>query len=124
MPARTLRRFSLLIAASGVLSAALGAGTASAEIAWTACPTAGFECAGFPVPLDRANAVPGTVNLSVQRVPAATNPNRVAVVPLAGGPGQAALPLAQTFATVLGARDRRPRPAASSTSAAPAPRAR
>jgi pimeloyl-ACP methyl ester carboxylesterase len=101
MPARTLRRFSLLIAASGVLSAALGAGTASAEIAWTACPTAGFQCAGFPVPLDRGNVVPGTVNLSVQRVPAATNPNRVAVVPLAGGPGQAALPLAQTFATVL-----------------------
>jgi pimeloyl-ACP methyl ester carboxylesterase len=101
MPARTLRRFSLLIAASGVLSAALGAGTASAEIAWTACPTAGFQCAGFPVPLDRGNVVPGTVNLSVQRVPAATNPNRVAVVPLAGGPGQAALPLGQTFAEVL-----------------------
>jgi pimeloyl-ACP methyl ester carboxylesterase len=101
MPARTLRRFSLLIAASGVLSAALGVGTASAEIAWTACPTAGFQCAGFPVPLDRANVVPGTVGLSVQRVPAASNPNRVAVVPLAGGPGQAALPLAQTFAKVL-----------------------
>jgi pimeloyl-ACP methyl ester carboxylesterase len=101
MSARTLRRFSLLIAASGVLSAALGAGTASADIAWTACPTAGFECAGFPVPLDRGNVVPGAVNLSVQRVAAATNPNRVAVVPLAGGPGQAALPLAQTFATVL-----------------------
>lgn len=102
MPARTLRRFSLLIAASGVLSAALGTGTASAEIAWTACPTAGFECAGFPVPLDRGNVVPGAVGLSVQRVPAATNPNRVAVVPLAGGPGQAALPLAETFAKVLG----------------------
>lgn len=101
MLARTLRRFSLLIAASGVLSAALGASTASADIAWSACPTAGFECAGFPVPLDRANVVPGAVNLSVQRVPAATNPNHVAVVPLAGGPGQAALPLAQTFATVL-----------------------
>jgi pimeloyl-ACP methyl ester carboxylesterase len=101
MPARTLRRFSLLIAVSGVLSAALGAGTASADIPWAACPTAGFECAGVPVPLDRANAVPGTVNLSVQRVAAATNPNRVAVVPLAGGPGQAALPLAQTFAEVL-----------------------
>jgi pimeloyl-ACP methyl ester carboxylesterase len=101
MLARTLRRFSLLIAVSGVLSAALGAGTASADIAWTACPTAGFECAGFPVPLDRGNVVPGAVNLSVQRVAAATNPNRVAVVPLAGGPGQAALPLAQTFAEVL-----------------------
>ncbi len=101
MPARTLRRFSLLIAASGVLSAALGAGTASADLPWGACPTAGFQCAGLAVPLDRTGAVAGTVNLSVQRVPAATNPNRTAVVPLAGGPGQAALPLAQTFAEVL-----------------------
>ncbi|HEX5927297.1 MAG TPA: alpha/beta hydrolase [Baekduia sp.] len=101
MPARTLRRFSLLIAASGVLSAALGTGTASAEIPWAACPTAGFQCGGLAVPVDRTGAVDGTINLSVQRVPAATNPNRVAVVPLAGGPGQAALPLAQTFAKVL-----------------------
>ncbi len=101
MSARRLRRFSLLIAASGVLTAALGAGTASADLPWAACPTAGFQCATLPVPLDRANVVPGTVNLSVQRVPAATNPNHVAVVPLAGGPGQAALPLAQTFAEVM-----------------------
>jgi pimeloyl-ACP methyl ester carboxylesterase len=101
MPARTLRRFSLLIAASGVLSAALGAGTASAEIPWGNCPTAGFQCAGLSVPVDRTGAVGGTIDLSVERVPAATNPNRTAVVPLAGGPGQAALPLAQTFAEVL-----------------------
>jgi pimeloyl-ACP methyl ester carboxylesterase len=101
MPARTLRRFSLLIAASGVLSAALGTGTASAEIPWADCPTAGFQCGGLAVPVDRTGAIGGTINLSVQRVPAATNPNRVAVVPLAGGPGQAALPLAQTFAKVL-----------------------
>ncbi|MET0604631.1 MAG: alpha/beta fold hydrolase [Baekduia sp.] len=101
MPARTLRRFSLLIAASGVLSAALGAGTASAEIPWGTCPTAGFQCAGLAVPVDRTGVVGGTVNLSLQRVPAATNPNRTAVVPLAGGPGQAALPLAETFAKVL-----------------------
>jgi pimeloyl-ACP methyl ester carboxylesterase len=102
MPARTLRRFSLLIAVSGVLSAGLGATTASAEIPWGACPTAGFQCGGLTVPLDRSGGVPGAIDLSLQRVPAATNPNRVAVVPLAGGPGQAALPLAQTFAKVLG----------------------
>jgi pimeloyl-ACP methyl ester carboxylesterase len=101
MPARTLRRFSLLLATSGVLAATLGAGPASADIPWAACPTAGFQCATVAVPLDRTGAVGGAVNLSVQRVPAATNPNRVAVVPLAGGPGQAALPLNQTFASVL-----------------------
>jgi pimeloyl-ACP methyl ester carboxylesterase len=101
MSARALRHFSLLIAATAALTAALGAGTASADIPWAACPTAGYQCATVAMPLDRTGAVGGAVNLSVQRVQAATNPNRVAVVPLAGGPGQAALPLAQTFATVL-----------------------
>jgi pimeloyl-ACP methyl ester carboxylesterase len=101
MSARRLRLPVLLTAATAALTAALGAGTASADLPWATCPTAGFQCATVPVPLDRSGAVPGTVNLSVQRVPAATNPNRVAVVPLAGGPGQAALPLAQTFAKAL-----------------------
>jgi pimeloyl-ACP methyl ester carboxylesterase len=41
------------------------------------------------------------VSLAVSRVAAATNPNRTAVVPLAGGPGQAALPLSQSFAKIL-----------------------
>jgi pimeloyl-ACP methyl ester carboxylesterase len=101
MLARRLRLPALLIAATALLAGTVGAATASADIPWAACPTAGFQCATVPVPLDRTGAVPGTVNLSVQRVPAAANPDNVAVVPLAGGPGQAALPLAQTFAEVL-----------------------
>jgi pimeloyl-ACP methyl ester carboxylesterase len=87
-----------------VLLAALAlAAPASAQsaIPWAPCPTAGYECATVPVPLDRTNLVPGTVALSVTRVPAATNPRRDAVVALAGGPGQAAVPLAQEFATLL-----------------------
>src|SRR4051794_10716891 len=84
-----------------MLSSVIGAASASAAIPWAACPTAGYECAHVDVPLDRGGAVGGTVNLSVQRVPSAANPERLAVVPLAGGPGQAALPLAETFATVL-----------------------
>src|SRR4051794_30331288 len=97
-PARVLLpSLGALMLLSGALSS-----TAGADIPWAACPTAGYQCAHVDVPLDRSGAVPGTVTLAVSRVAAASNPDKVAVVPLAGGPGQAALPLAQTFASVLG----------------------
>jgi pimeloyl-ACP methyl ester carboxylesterase len=94
--ARFLLPTALVLVASGVFS-----GSAAAAIPWAACPTAGFECATVDVPLDRTGATGGNVSLAVSRVPAATNPNRSAVVPLAGGPGQAALPLSQSFAEIL-----------------------
>jgi pimeloyl-ACP methyl ester carboxylesterase len=62
---------------------------------------AGFECARLDVPLDRSGRVAGTVTLNATRVRAAANPGAVAVVALAGGPGQAAAPLAPDFAQVL-----------------------
>ncbi|WP_187369417.1 alpha/beta fold hydrolase [Baekduia soli] len=91
----------MLLAAMLSLAALAGTSTAQAAIPWAPCATAGFECATVGVPLDRTGAVPGTISLAVSRVPAASNPNREAVVALAGGPGQAALPLAPDFATVL-----------------------
>jgi pimeloyl-ACP methyl ester carboxylesterase len=99
MPARRLLLSMFLTGALGAL--ALAPAGASAAIPWVGCPTAGFQCAHVDVPLDRAGAVPGTVSLAVSRVPAASNPSNVAVLPLAGGPGQAALPLAQDLADVL-----------------------
>lgn len=61
------------------------------------------------MPLDRAGAAPGTITLSVERKLAGAAPSRDAVVALAGGPGQAALPLAefiaQAIAPALGSRD-------------------
>src|SRR4051794_37999675 len=54
----------------------------------------GFECARLDVPLDRSGGESGTVPLAVARVPVSSNPRSVAVVALAGGPGQAALDLA------------------------------
>src|SRR4051812_33023030 len=96
-PARALPGLGLAV----MLSSVIGASDASAAIPWAACPTAGYECAHVDVPLDRTGAVPGTVSLAVSRVAAASNPGNVAVVPLAGGPGQAALPLSETFAQVL-----------------------
>jgi pimeloyl-ACP methyl ester carboxylesterase len=68
-----------------------------------------FECTSLPVPLDRVGAAPGTISLSVERRLAGATPSRDAVVALAGGPGQAALPLtefiAQAIAPALHSRD-------------------
>jgi pimeloyl-ACP methyl ester carboxylesterase len=61
------------------------------------------------VPLDRSGPVPGTISLSIERKLAGPTPSRDAVIALAGGPGQAALPLsafaAQAIAPALGTRD-------------------
>jgi pimeloyl-ACP methyl ester carboxylesterase len=68
-----------------------------------------FSCVNLPVPLDRTGALPGIVELSVERRLASTAPGRSAVIALAGGPGQAALPLAsfiaQAMAPALATRD-------------------
>src|SRR3954467_11715858 len=97
---RPARALLSALAALTVLSG-VAAAPAGAAIPWAACPTAGYQCAHVDVPLDRTGAVPGTVSLAVSRVAAASNPGSVAVVPPPGGPGQAALPLSETFAQVL-----------------------
>jgi pimeloyl-ACP methyl ester carboxylesterase len=97
MPARPV--LAALAAAAAVLVLAPGA---SAAIPYAPCDPAGFQCGRLTVPLDRAGAVPGTVTLNVKRVVASSNPTATAVVALAGGPGQAALPVATEFASILG----------------------
>ncbi len=61
------------------------------------------------MPLDRTGAAPGTISLSVELKLAGATPSRDAVLALAGGPGQATLPLsefiAQAIAPALGSRD-------------------
>jgi pimeloyl-ACP methyl ester carboxylesterase len=92
-------------ALGGLVAAAVIAAlapAAHAAIAYTPCQPAGFQCGQLPVPLDRTGAVPGTLTLSIKRVVAASNPTTSAVVALAGGPGQAALPAATEFASILG----------------------
>ncbi|MEA2393828.1 MAG: hypothetical protein QOJ82_1719, partial [Solirubrobacteraceae bacterium] len=88
------------------LAAALGtlvlASSAGAQIAYAACQPLGFQCGQLPVPIDRTGAVPGTLTLNVKRVVAASNPTATAVVALAGGPGQPALPAVTDFAAILG----------------------
>jgi pimeloyl-ACP methyl ester carboxylesterase len=61
----------------------------------------GFTCASVPVPLDRAGGIPGTISLSVERSAAGAGQSQDAVVALAGGPGQATLPLGEFIAQAL-----------------------
>jgi len=83
---------------------------AGAALSYLACAKSpGFACANLTVPLDRSGSSPGTVSLSVARKLAASTPSRDAVVALAGGPGQATLPLgpyiAKSMAPALATRD-------------------
>lgn len=93
----------LLLPVLGALAgAAMAPAGATAALPWTPCQPAGFECATLNVPLDRSGATPGTITLNAKRVPASANPGKVAVVALAGGPGQAAAAIAPDFASILG----------------------
>ena len=61
----------------------------------------GFGCATLAVPLDRSGRTPGTVELHVEAKPAHSAQSLTAVLALAGGPGQAALPLGEFIARAL-----------------------
>jgi pimeloyl-ACP methyl ester carboxylesterase len=100
--------FGGLLAFGGL--AAFRASSAAAALRFSPCDSSpGFECAGLAVPLDRSGAVRGAITLEVQRQAAPLQPASSAVVALAGGPGQAALPLApfmaRAMAPALAARD-------------------
>jgi pimeloyl-ACP methyl ester carboxylesterase len=62
-----------------------------------------FSCTDLAVPLDRGGGVPGTIALSVERKLAGATPSSGALLALAGGPGQAALPFAGFAAKAMSA---------------------
>ena len=99
-----MRRLPVLVALALCAAAALAApAPAVAAVGWAPCPDAGFqafECGRLTVPLDRSGADAGTVDLFARRLRAPV-PASTAVVALAGGPGQAAAPLARSFAVAL-----------------------
>jgi pimeloyl-ACP methyl ester carboxylesterase len=96
---RARSALAALAATTTVLALAPGA---HAAIPYAPCEPAGFQCGQLAVPLDRTGVVPGTVTLNVKRVVASSNPTATAVVALAGGPGQAAIPVSTEFASILG----------------------
>jgi len=93
-----------LLAALLLTAAASPVPAAQAAVTFAACPDGStFECGTLAVPLDRSGATAGTVTLDVRRSRAAGGAARIAVLPLAGGPGQAASPFASSFRSILGA---------------------
>ncbi len=109
-----LRRILTLALSTPLLSIAIAATQATPAQALTFAPcssatAAGFTCATLTVPLARDGGAPGTVSLNVERLQTGTVPTHTAVIGLAGGPGQAALPLAagmaKEMAPALGSRD-------------------
>ncbi len=95
---RTRAALVLALLTAGATGAAAPAGAA---LPFAPCTPAGYECATLRVPLDRSGRVPGTTRLAIKRVRASANVSRSAVVALAGGPGQAAVPIAADFAEAL-----------------------
>lgn len=98
-PFPTFRAVPLAVA---VLALALPA-VASAQIAWTPCHhTNDFACGHLTVPLDPSGGGGETVTLTMRRHLAPVGDAREAVIALAGGPGQAAIPFTSAFTTLLG----------------------
>ena len=95
------RLAAVLLAAGALLCAA--ATSASAQIAFAPCGDSNdFACGHLVVPLDPSGAEPGTVTLAMRRHRAPVGEAHSAIIALAGGPGQPALPFAEDFAELLG----------------------
>jgi pimeloyl-ACP methyl ester carboxylesterase len=83
--------------------ALVAATVARAQIAFAPCGDSNdFACGHLAVPLDPGSGSPETITLAIRRHRAPVGEARSAVIALAGGPGQAALPFAEQFAALLG----------------------
>jgi pimeloyl-ACP methyl ester carboxylesterase len=86
-----------------VLAGSQLATAAQAEIAFAPCGESNdFACGHLTVPLDPSGATPGTITLAIERHRAPVGEAHSAIIALAGGPGQPALPFAEQFAELLG----------------------
>jgi pimeloyl-ACP methyl ester carboxylesterase len=96
-----VRRLCPLLVAAAALAPPPGA---SAALPDAPCPgETAVRCATVTVPLDRSGAVSGEVALAVRRVAADGPPATSAIVPLLGGPGQAAIPFTSELRSALSA---------------------
>jgi pimeloyl-ACP methyl ester carboxylesterase len=77
--------------------------TAQAQIAWKPCGDSNdYACGHLTVALDPSGATPETITLAMRRHRAPVGEAHEAVIALAGGPGQAAIPFSEQFAHLLG----------------------
>ncbi len=92
---------AVLLATAAWLSASIA--PADAQIAFAPCKNSNdFACGHLTVPLDPSGVTPGTITLALRRHRAPVGDAHSAIVALAGGPGQPALPFAEQFAELLG----------------------
>jgi pimeloyl-ACP methyl ester carboxylesterase len=81
----------------------LAASSARAQIAWAPCGESNdYACGHLTVPIDPSGVTPGVITLAIRRHRAPVGEDKDAVIALAGGPGQPALPLAEQFTKLLG----------------------
>jgi len=100
---RTPCRALLGVLTCGAACGAFAAGPAQAQIAWAPCGGSNeLACGHLTVPLDYSGATPGVITLALHRHRAPVGDERSAVVALAGGPGQPALPFTEQFIRLLG----------------------
>jgi pimeloyl-ACP methyl ester carboxylesterase len=99
---RLLALGTALAAVTALALAPASASAATSSIPFTACTDAPtFGCGHLTVPLDPTGAIPGDVTLAIRRELSATGAASTAVVALAGGPGQSALPFAEDDAQIV-----------------------
>ncbi len=92
-----MRARALLGALAACVLVPATASAASGPASFRPCPgKRGVQCATVSVPIDRAGRIAGTIPLHVERV-AAPQARTGALVALAGGPGQAAVPFLSDF---------------------------
>ncbi len=88
---------------SGGACLAMLAGSAQAQIAWTRCGDSNdVACGHLSVPIDPSGAMDGTIALAMRRHRAPLGEAKDAVIALAGGPGQSAIPFLSDFGQILG----------------------
>ncbi|HEX5853772.1 MAG TPA: alpha/beta fold hydrolase [Solirubrobacteraceae bacterium] len=96
------KRLTLALVAAGVWIG-VPASSAQAQIAWKPCADGNeIACGHVTVALDPSGAVPGTITLALQRHRSSVGDARSAIIALAGGPGQPALPFTESFDELLG----------------------
>ncbi len=97
-----LNKVAVALLAAGLWICA-SASISRAQIGWVPCKGSNdFACSHLNVPLDPSGAVSGTITLDLRRHRAAVGEARTAIVALAGGPGQAAVPFTEGFDELLG----------------------
>jgi pimeloyl-ACP methyl ester carboxylesterase len=81
----------------------LSVAAARAQIEWRPCADSNdVACGHLTVPLDPSGTTPGAITLAMRRHRSPVGESKDAVIALAGGPGQSAIPFVAQFGEILG----------------------